>query len=258
MIPIEDIPSIRTVNISQDAGTTITNDPTGDERTLFPLQSAMGYYLTQTLFIGDRNLVVEGVSDFWYMSSISDYLNETNKGGLHTGIILTPAGGAQKISYMVALLTSQKLSVVVLLDDEKNARNAAGDMVRSKLIREENVIFTCDSFVSNRPSEADIEDLIEQDIYKKLVEESYSVELKQKTLTMNNNIPRIVRRYEEAFQNIGIEFHKTRPAKLFLRRIAENPSSVMTTVTEDRFSLLFKIINDRIEKVFQRKSEPFK
>src|SRR5258708_2754853 len=60
MVPTENLDAIRTVSIDQDAGTTVSNNPTGDSRTLFPIQAALGFTLSQSLFIGPNNLVVEG------------------------------------------------------------------------------------------------------------------------------------------------------------------------------------------------------
>ncbi|PJN92691.1 hypothetical protein CNY89_27470, partial [Amaricoccus sp. HAR-UPW-R2A-40] len=65
MVPTHALETIRTVSIAEDKGTTVTNDPTGDARTLFPIQAALGYDLAQSLFIGPNNLVVEGVTDYW-------------------------------------------------------------------------------------------------------------------------------------------------------------------------------------------------
>ena len=62
MVPTKHLDWVRTVNISEADGTTVTNDPTGDRRTLFPLQAALGYDLSQSLFLGGSNLIVEGVS----------------------------------------------------------------------------------------------------------------------------------------------------------------------------------------------------
>ena len=98
MIPVDDLASVRTVNISQDVGTTVTNDPTGDVKTLFPLQTALGYDLTQTMFVGSKDLVVEGVSDFWYLSSASEYLVDEQKTGLSSESIITPAEAVPKRS----------------------------------------------------------------------------------------------------------------------------------------------------------------
>jgi predicted ATP-dependent endonuclease of OLD family len=258
MIPVDDLASIRTVNISQETGTTVTNDPTGDQRTLFPIQTALGYDLTQTLFIGNNNLVVEGVSDYWYLSSISEYLNEKNNSGLQPELVITPTGGAQKVSYMVALLTSHNLKVLVLLDDEKKAKNTAEELIKSKLIREQNVVFTSDG-LSNPPlGGADIEDLIDPKTYNFLVNETYRDELQGKTLNINQKIPRIVKRYAEAFKELGVEFYKTRPAKFFLRQIVENPDNVMTQGTVETFERLFGIITKRINVQLYKTNGPFR
>lgn len=257
MIPTEDLPSIRTVNIDEKTGTTVTNDPTGDRLTLFPLQTALGYDLSQTLFVGERNLVVEGVSDYWYLSSVSDYLREKSSAGLMDGLVLTPAGGAQKVSYMLALLTSQSLRVLVLLDDERRSRDTAEELVKSKLIREENVVFVSEGFREPQDGGADLEDLLTDDIFHRLVVDVYAKELDGNQLQLNEHIPRIVKRYQDAFERLGLSFNKMRPAKLFLRKMAEEPDSVMTPESANRFKRLFDVIEDRLEKQLRRDREPF-
>lgn len=257
MVPTEELSSVRTVNIEANAGTTVTNNPTGDQRTLFPLQAALGYDLTQTLFVGDRNLVVEGVSDFWYLSSISDHLREQEDGGLSMDLVITPSGGAQRVSYMVALLASQGLRVLVLMDDEPQANTTGEELVKSKLIRDENVVFTSEAFAAPPSGGADIEDLLDPDVFRALVEETYARELSGVTLELNDRIPRLVKRYEEAFRGVGKKFSKTRPAKLFLKRLAEDPETLMTEVTRERFRRLFGIINERMEAQARRNRAPF-
>ena len=135
MVPIENLDAIRTVNIDQDAGTTVSDTPTGDARTLFPLQMALGFSLSQSLFVGTDNLVVEGVTDFWMLSATSEYLHGVGKTGLKKGRTITPAGGAPKVGYMVSLLTSQQLRVLVLMDDEKQGRGARDELVKSNRLR---------------------------------------------------------------------------------------------------------------------------
>ena len=41
-----------------------------DRETLFPLQGALGYEITQTLFIGANSLLVEGPSDLLYIRGL--------------------------------------------------------------------------------------------------------------------------------------------------------------------------------------------
>lgn len=247
MVPTHNLDAIRTVNIADKIGTTVTNSPTGDERTLFPIQAALGYDLAQSLFVGPSNLIVEGVTDFWILSSVSAYLTDTGRSGLNHNLTLTPAGGAQKISYMVALLTSEALNVLVLFDKEKASEDTKDDLLKAKLIRDYNVIFVSDG-LDPMPKEADIEDLLDPTVFDTLVRESYAKELKAKKLILNQNIPRIAKRYEAALKDLGLEFHKTRPARLFLTKMATDPASVLTEDSSAKFSSLFELINERYEK----------
>ena len=256
MVPVDDLGSVRTVNIGADEGTTVTNDPTGDEKTLFPLQTALGYDLTQTLFVGDKTLVVEGISDFWYLSSVSEYLKEVGGTGL-PDIVLTPAGGAQKVSYMVSLLAAQNLKVLVLFDDEPQAKQTADDIIKAKLIRKDYVIFVSEGLQNSSSGHVDVEDLVDPDVYEVLVRESYEKELGGLSLQPNEKIPRLVTRYEKAFEDIGLKFNKTRPARLFIRRIADSPSSVVTEITQQNFERLFKVIEGRLNMSMRRDNPPF-
>ena len=157
MVPTHRLDSVRTVNIADKTGTSVTNDPSGDSRTLFPLQAALGYDLAQSMFVGPNNLVVEGVTDFWFLTAVSAHLSDAGKTALSSNLTLTPAGGAQKVSYMVALLTSESLNVLVLFDAEKESEATKKDLLKAKLIREQNVVFVSEAF-DPVPDEADIED----------------------------------------------------------------------------------------------------
>lgn len=253
MVPTHQLDWVRTVNIAEEFGTTVSNDPSGDARTLFPLQAALGYDLAQSLFVGPNNLIVEGVTDFWMLSAISSRLIEQGKVGLDERLTVTPAGGAQKVHYMVALLTSEQLKVLVLFDDERDAKTTRDDLVKGKLIRSDSVIFVSEAF-ETAPAEADIEDLLDPSVYERLVREAYAKELRGKKLDLNLHIPRIARRFEAAFDALSIPFHKTRPARLFLQKMATDPSSVLASDGEMRFERLCKVINASLEKHLSRPS----
>lgn len=256
MVPTHALDSVRTVNIAEELGTTVTNDPTGDAKTLFPLQAALGYDLAQSLFVGPNNLVVEGVTDFWIISAVNAYASEKGGVSLSPNLVLTPAGGAQKVSYMVALLTSERLNVLVLLDTERDSKATKDGLLKARLIRDQNVVFVSEAFATP-PNEADIEDLLDPAVYEALVRESYLAELKAKTLTLNSNIPRIAKRIETGLADIGISFHKTRPTRLFLTKMASEPEKMLPVQSLERFEALFKLINERLAKQTIRGDKPF-
>jgi predicted ATPase len=257
MLPIQTLDRLRTVTISEEAGTAVTNNPTGDGRTLAPIRAALGYYYADTLFIGPNNLIVEGVTDWWIIEAVSKHFMNAGKPGLPPRLSLPPVDGASKVPNMVSLLTAQKLIPLALLDDDGQGRSVRDDMIKSRLLREEQVIMVSEAFESSKPTEADIEDLLDPTIFEDLARAAYSKELQGKTLELNSNIPRIVKRFEDAFQKLGLAFHKTRTAGLFYRRMAMNPTSLMVGDSAKRFELLFGTIKERLEKVIARGSDSF-
>jgi hypothetical protein len=157
---------------------------------------------------------------------------------------------------MVALLTSESLNVLVLLDTERDSRATRDDLIKAKLIREQNVVFVSEAFTSP-PSEADIEDLLDPDMYIALVQESYIAELKGKSLKLNPSIPRIAKRVEAGLSELGIAFHKTRPTRLFLKKMALEPEKMLPDDSIKHFEALFSLINTRLERHTSRNAKPF-
>jgi hypothetical protein len=99
--------------------------------------------------------------------------------------------------------------------------------------------------------------LIEPAVFDALVQESYKAELKGKKLALNASIPRIVKRYEAAFAAIGMAFHKTRPARLFLSKMAKEPETVVPAASVERFELLCREIGRAHGKIAARDAAPF-
>jgi hypothetical protein len=250
MISPKDLTAVRTVEYDEQSGTKLSNSISGDSDTLFPLQAMLGYALTQTLFVGANSLVVEGVTDLWYLMSASAYLNESTASGLNNEIIITPAGGASKIAYMAALLSAQRVVVLALLDLEPTAlRTVQDDILRQKVLRSKQVTFVSSAFdPAAVPTECDIEDILDDSTFDVLVAESYALELSTKTLSLNPSIPRKCRRYELAFEAVGLTFHKTRPAKLFLQRMSRGEIALSENEAA-RFQRLFDDLNSKFDEI---------
>ena len=98
---------------------------------------------------------------------------------------------------------------------------------------------------------------MDSEAFHQLVQESYSKELKGVDLQLNEHIPRVVKCYEEAFANEGLSFNKTRPARLFVSKVAENPDDFLSQATKDRFTKLFDTVKQRLEKIRARGAESF-
>ena len=82
-----------------------------DPGALLPLQEALGYDLAQSLFGQDRNLVLEGLTDYWYVESVAQLLRDASIISLNGKIALVPASSAGKVVYFATILHSNHLKV---------------------------------------------------------------------------------------------------------------------------------------------------
>jgi hypothetical protein len=83
---------------------------------VFPLQTALGYELAQTLFVGPDCLLVEGPSDLLYFQVLSQACESAGLTGLESRWVVTPVGGADKRGTFVSLLGANQLNVATLVD----------------------------------------------------------------------------------------------------------------------------------------------
>lgn len=111
------------------------------------------------------------MTDWWILEAVSKQMISAGKIGLPKGLAVCPVDGAPKVPNMVSILTAQRLNVLVLLDDEKQARAIRSEIVSARLIREQNVILISDALSSKEPVEVDIEDLIDAPVYETLARE---------------------------------------------------------------------------------------
>ena len=103
-----------------------------------PLRTALGSFVGETTFIGNCNLMVEGLADQVYLAGMSDLLSRdeqiasTDRLDLNR-ITLVPAGSSSHIPYMVYLARGRdvdKPAVVVLLDGDKSGSAAIKQLKR--------------------------------------------------------------------------------------------------------------------------------
>lgn len=219
------------------------NWATADKDARFTLQAALGLSWSQSLFVGKYNLVVEGVTDFWFLTAISEMLRHSGEAGLDEQLVVTPAGGASKVAYVGTLLRGQELHVAVLLDSDSEGKSAYEQLVHSWVMEDKHVLML-GPIMAAKGSRC-IEDLFDEDYYIKQVRESYKCELAGKTLKVAASDDRtIVQRVEQALQIAGIDkFNKGRPAKIMMKNLAASDIKSLSKETTERFRTVIAAIN---------------
>lgn len=216
-----------------DIGAKISTDVlTVRKDTLFPLQAALGYDLAQNLFVGGFNLVVEGPSDFIFLTLLSEYLEGLNRTHLDPRFTIVPVGGADKIPTFVALLGAH-LDVTVLVDQAPVHHQRLQDMIERQLLASERLIGL--SQLTSTPG-ASVEDLFTPDEYIRLYNEAFDDELRVADLSGSDSILRRIERHR------GSSFNHLPPA-LVLLRSTDVYFDRLSDGTLERFERLFELLN---------------
>jgi predicted ATP-dependent endonuclease of OLD family len=131
----------------------------GDPVALLPLQEALGYDLAQSLFAQQRNLVVEGITDYWYLDSVAQLLHDGQIVSLNDKIALIHAGSAGKVVYYATILHAHKLKVAALLDSDTAGDQAAKQDELVNALGNRKILRTKD-YYSGPVSHVEVEDLL--------------------------------------------------------------------------------------------------
>lgn len=256
MVPTENIMSVRTVEdvVKYRAGeepevfgTKIGDDVLSTDRdTLFPLQSALGYEISQTLFVGQHTLLVEGPSDVLYLQAFSEALKSSGRPHLDPRWTLCPTGGVDKVWAFVSLFGGNKLHVAALIDYASGQKSSVERLRKSQLLQDGHV-FLANEYCGQ--SEGDTEDIIGEELFVEIVNHAYGIP-KGKRLVAGK-LPavaganeRVIQRVDAAMRTIPevSEFDHFSQASWLI----QNPKTLdmsKHTAAFDRFEKLFVALN---------------
>ncbi|PUB32472.1 putative ATP-dependent endonuclease of OLD family [Promicromonospora sp. AC04] len=230
------VEQIERVRVVEDRGEEVGSITSSDalevgEDSAFPLQAALGYDLSQNLFIGERNLLVEGPSDLAYLDVISRYLHDQGRDGLDDRWRVLPAGGASNVPAFVSLL-GRKVSVTVLLDSGTEGGGKVEAAIKANKIDGGRVIFV-GAVLDQKHS--DIEDLFTAGDYLVLYNAAFNK--KHKVSDLPDHPDRLLLRLEA----LDGKFDHWRPAEVLLR----DPTKVekLSQTTLNNFEALARKIN---------------
>lgn len=236
---------VRTVQDVDGKGTQVSADVfRTDSETVFPLQTALGYELAQTLFVGPDCLLVEGPSDMLYLQVLSQACETAGLTGLDPRWVITPVGGADKLGTFVSLLGANQLNIAALIDSNPKDKQRIAALQANGHLNGRALIELSEVTGSK---EADIEDLLTSAFYIALVNAAYKPDLPKaiKAGDLTSQAPRITARVEQYFRDNNIangKLNHYRPAAHLLRE----QTSLVPKIDKDtlqRAEALFKRLN---------------
>ena len=220
LVDLRDPKRIKVINqtetgavVSDDLGATQT-----DER--LTLQSALGMRAHQSYLVSDRNLLVEGVHDYWIIAELSRMFERESRSCLPEDVLITAAGSASEIVPLATFMIGQQLNVVALFDSDSAGTQAEERLLKTWITRYKEAraaTLLVGHAIGTSGGTVTIEDIFPESYYLEKVRESHENKLKDKGLSddaieISGSGP-VLARLKQCFDKIGVDFNKGSVAK---------------------------------------------
>ncbi|MGL4721755.1 MAG: ATP-dependent nuclease [Desulfovibrionaceae bacterium] len=134
-----------------------------EKRAIQPVNAAIGITASQSLLVGCDIIIVEGVSDQFYLTMIKDYLISKNQFNPKKEIVFIPVGSTKAVKPVVSIIYgANSVLPISLLDSDKTGKEFQNNLKQNLYKKENHKVIETDTFTGKEGSE--IEDLIPLDI----------------------------------------------------------------------------------------------
>ncbi len=217
MIDLERPDRIRVLSETPN-GSIVTDDLMKSQaEAKYVLQSALAVSSSPSYLVTQRNLVVEGVDDYWILTEMSRLMQRSGEVGLPGDLFIVPANGPAEAAYVATFMVDHDLDVVVLFDSDDGGDYHKKELAKKWLNRYPSTRAQVLSLSECMGTENgfSIEDIFREEFYVRKVREVYMKQLnaagcEELSLPAGDQL---ATRVEKAMAQFGIQFDKVAVAK---------------------------------------------
>ena len=224
LIKIDKLNRIRLISRTDEEGTRISNKihKGADKETLTPIITAIGLDLSIGLDIAkDNNVILEGITDYYYLSAFKELLNFNFKKEVH----FIPSVGADKFNFIVPLMIGWGLNYCAVLDNDKK-----GKKIEKKLLNDFGYTNIKTIFVSENDNE-EIEDIFDRrDFIRCVLKDEFN------NVSADKKNSQIIKQKDKDYDKVLL-------AKSFFEGIKDEDANLSETTKDNFKNLLGKINN---------------
>lgn len=180
IIDPENIDRCRVVYTDENGGTVVSDDLRKGsgaigEKSIYAVHAALGLTVSDVMLQGSKVVIVEGVSDQFYLSAIKAVLIREKKIAPQSEIVFVPSGGVRGVQGISGLISSKSEDLpIVVLDSDKSGSDFKNKLLKNLYSGSEDRVLSVQDFTGIENSE--IEDLIPFDIISRSVDRLLGVQ----------------------------------------------------------------------------------
>ena len=233
------------ISATQDPGTTVGDHELSSNReTLYPLQAALAYEISQSLFAADHTVLVESPSDVLYFQWFKRRLASMGRTTLDDRWVVTPCGGIDRVAAFLSLVAGDQLHIAVVTHQSSSQKGSLPSLRDSELMKHGHVL-TLDRYAGIE--DAELEDVIGHRTYVELTRNAYSLESDlmrpiERSSSSAAKVAEAVKDFMVSLPQGSGKFDRYRPAEFLIQQSGDFSLPELDRAL-NRFESLFKDLN---------------
>lgn len=135
------------------------------QKSIYPINSAIGITISDTMLIGTKPIIVEGVSDQIYLTYIKRMLLKNNLIKYESELVFMPVDGTKNIKPVVSIITGkEEILPIVLIDSDTSGKEKKKSLEKNLYAEDKNKLLSIDQYIHKKIDNAEIEDIMDEDI----------------------------------------------------------------------------------------------
>ena len=220
-----------------------------DRETIFPLQAAAGYAMIRGLFQHRKNVLVEGMSDYYYLHALSQQCEISGRQSLAADVYITPCGGTKYMGNIASLFLGQEIRPLVLLDGDDAGRVRRDALMKELYLGYDSNVLMLDDALNRPGQEVEIEDILGEEVLMAGFNATFGDDVPIELDSANSPDGSLPSQIKGAAGRQSIELPKGWKAQIALHLVSSWAESATTPRGEvlDQAALLFTEMNKKFE-----------
>lgn len=179
LVDMDNLANVKAVYVDTETGRTKVSEDLryneGDAvKSIYPIHAALGLTVSETLLLGCKPILVEGVSDQIYLTLIKRYLMGAGKLKYYKEMVFIPTGGIRGMGPVTKLVASRDNELpLVFLDSDKIGKGYQEKLKSDRYKNDKEKVMSVSEFLSETEAEYEIEDLIPSSVIISAIDRMY-------------------------------------------------------------------------------------
>lgn len=132
------------------------------QKSIYPVNSAIGITISDTMLIGTKPIIVEGISDQIYLTYIKRKLMQLKMITFDKELVFMPVDGTKNIKPVVSIITGKEEELpIVLVDSDEAGKQKKSSLSKGLYKEETRKILSVESYLVRKCNNSEIEDIMD-------------------------------------------------------------------------------------------------